>query len=63
MKSWWDNLPERLAVAGLPPTIANRLRHDFKEFVLAFRAELQVLPQDWQIAAWEVFERVFLTSP
>ena len=63
MKSWWDSLPERLAVAGLPPTIANRLRLDFKEYVLTFRADLQVLPQDWQVAAWEVFDRVFLTSP
>lgn len=62
MKSWWDGLPERLVEAGLPPTLANRLRHDFREFAHRFRAELGVLPLDQQVAAWEVFERVFLTA-
>jgi len=63
VKSWWDSLPERLVIAGLDPTMANRLRQDFREFAVAFRGDLPVLPSDWQVAAWAIFERVFLTSP
>lgn len=62
MKSWWDGLPERLLERGLPPTIANALRHDFREFAHRFRAELAVLPLHQQAAAWEIFESVFLTA-
>ena len=63
MKSWWDGLPERCMRMGLGPIAANALREDFARHCDRFRAEISALPPDWQAAAWECFERVFLTAP
>ncbi len=62
MKTWWDGLDERLALAGIPPTFANWLRQDFREHAVRFREGLAILPGDQQSSAWEVFERIFLTE-
>ncbi len=62
MKSWWDDLPDRCRRLGLGALAANPLREAFKEYCERFSAEIAILPRDQQAAAWEVFERAFLTA-